>query len=55
MHTSSLNPSLKLAPSLRGREGKRWIFNLSFTPTQGSQSLLEISAQMMEEREEEEP
>jgi len=30
----------------RERKGRRWIFNLSSTPTKGSQSLYEISAQI---------
>jgi hypothetical protein len=38
----------------RERKGRRWIFNLSSTPTKGTHSLLEILAQIMGERDEEE-
>jgi hypothetical protein len=52
-HQSLTQISTKLE---RERKGKRWIFNLSSTPTMNTQSLLEILAQIMGERgEEEEP
>jgi hypothetical protein len=52
-HTQSLTQnSTKLE---RKRKGKRWIFNLSSTPTKGTHSLLEILAQIMREREEKNP
>jgi hypothetical protein len=52
-HTQSLTQnSTKLE---RKRKGKRWIFNLSSTPTKGTQSLLENLAQIMREREEKNP
>jgi hypothetical protein len=52
-HTQSLTQnSTKLE---RKRKRKRWIFNLSSTPTKGTQSLLENLAQIMREREEKNP
>ena len=35
----------------RERKGKRWIFNLSCTPTKSTQCLLEILAQIIRDRE----
>ena len=39
----------------RDRKGRRWIFNVSSTPTKGSQFLLQILAQTMGERGKDEP
>jgi hypothetical protein len=39
----------------RERKGKRWIFNLSSTPTKGTQSLLKIWHIAMGKREERNP
>jgi hypothetical protein len=56
MHTLGSQSLIQISTKLeRERKGKRWIFNLSSTPTKGTQSLLEILAQIMGEREEDEP
>jgi len=55
MHTLGSQSLTQISTKLeRERKGKRWIFNLSSTPTKGTQSLLEISAEIMRKREREE-
>jgi secreted Zn-dependent insulinase-like peptidase len=51
MHTLGSQSLTQISTKLeRKRKGKRWIFNLSSTPTKGTHSLLEILAQIMGER-----
>jgi hypothetical protein len=49
-HTRSLNPSLKLAPSLRGRGRGGGGFSLSYTPTKGTHLSVEICINLGRER-----
>jgi hypothetical protein len=55
-HTLGFQSLTQISTKLeRERKGKRWIFNLSSTPTMGTQSLIEILAQSMEREGGDEP